>query len=179
VLIVRDVLGWSAKETAALLDSSVPSVNSALQRARAALKQHLPERRLEWSSSEAASDEERALLQRYLEASERADADAIAELLAEDAHFSMPPDPLQVTGRREIIESWKSGGFGTEEYRDWRGMVVGANRQPAIAWYLRKPGEAEHRAFALDVLRMEDGAIVDVMAFPGTVLRAFGLPPTA
>ena len=179
VLLVRDVLGWSAKETAALLDTSVASVNSALQRARGALKEHLPERRLEWSSDSAASEGERALLERYLEASERADADAIAELLAEDALFAMPPEPVQVVGRDAIVESWKEGGFGTEEYRDWRGVVVGANRQPAVAMYLRRPGEEKHTLFALDVLGIEAGAITTVITFYGTALAAFGLPETA
>jgi RNA polymerase sigma-70 factor (ECF subfamily) len=90
----------------------------------------------------------------------------------------MPPEPFQVTGGRAIVDSWKEGGLGTEEYRDWIGKIVYANRQPAIAWYLKKPGWKEHRAFALDVLRVEDGEITQVLAFSGSVLRAFGLPET-
>ena len=178
VLLVRDVLGWSAKETAALLDSSVASVNSALQRARGALKEHLPERRLEWPADRDATEEERELVQRFLEATERGDLDGLADLLSDDAHFCMPPEPFQVSGGREIVESWKEGGLGTEEYRDWIGRIVYANRQPAVAWYLKKPGDAEHKAFALDVLRIEGGEITQVLAFPGAVLSAFGLPET-
>src|SRR5688500_2857840 len=91
VLIARDVLGWSAAESAALLDVTVAAVNSALQRARATLKQHLPRHRLDWAPGSEPSREERELLQRYMDASERGDAEAMIELLREDAFFAMPP----------------------------------------------------------------------------------------
>ena len=90
VLIVRDVLGWSAKETASLLDTSVASVNSALQRARATLRKHLPERRLEWAPASDPTEEERTLLRGYLDAVVRTDADAFAATLRRDTGFAMP-----------------------------------------------------------------------------------------
>jgi len=90
VLIARDVLGWSAKEAASLLDTSVASVNSALQRARATLRNHLPEPRLEWATASDPTEEERALLRRYLDAVVRTDADALAATLREDTGFTMP-----------------------------------------------------------------------------------------
>jgi RNA polymerase sigma-70 factor (ECF subfamily) len=178
VLILRDVLGWSAKDTAALLEGSVASVNSALQRARAALKLHLPERRLEWASGSDASDAERALVRRYVEATERADADALAEIMREDARFSMPPEPGLYVGRELIVASWKEGGFGTEAYRDFRCVVTRANMQPAVANYLRRPGDSAYRALAMDVLRIEDGAVAEITAFGADVFPAFGLPET-
>ncbi|MGH3022442.1 MAG: sigma-70 family RNA polymerase sigma factor [Gaiellaceae bacterium] len=84
VLVVRDVIGWSAKETAELLDMSVASVNSALQRARENLRRRLPRRRLEWASESDPSAQERAMLERILAATVRADADAIVALLHEE-----------------------------------------------------------------------------------------------
>ena len=99
-LILRDVLGWSAKDTASLLEASVVSVNSALQRARATLRDRLGEPRTEWARSSEPTEEERDLLRRYVDAHERADADALAELLRDDARLTMPPHPTWYAGRR-------------------------------------------------------------------------------
>jgi RNA polymerase sigma-70 factor (ECF subfamily) len=175
-LILRDVLGWPAKDTAALLELSVPSVNSALQRARAALRERLPERRDDWGSQ--GSEEELALVRRYVEASERGDAAALAAMLSEDARFSMPPEPGVWVGREAIFAVWDEGGFGTEEFGDIRCVLTAANRQPAVANYVRQPGEDAHRALALDVLRLEGGEITDIVTFPPAVYPAFGLPMT-
>lgn len=177
VLILRDVLGWSAKDTAALLESSVASVNSALQRARATLKQHLPERRLEWAPGSDPSAEERALLQRYIDASERGDGDALAQMMREDARFSMPPEPGLWVGNEAIVAAWQEGGFGTEEWGDLRCTVTRANMQPAVACYHRRPGDSEYRALAIDVLRIEDGMVAEIVTFPGNLFPAFELPP--
>jgi RNA polymerase sigma-70 factor, ECF subfamily len=177
VLILRDVLGWPAKDAASLLETSVASVSSALQRARATLKTHLPERRLEWTPGSDPSKEERELLQRYVDASERADADALLELMHEDARFSMPPEPGMWAGREAIVAAWKEGGFGTEEYRDFRCLLTRANMQPAVACYLRRPGDSDHRPLAMDVLRIEDGAVAEIVSFPGSLFPAFELPP--
>jgi RNA polymerase sigma-70 factor (ECF subfamily) len=109
VLILRDVLGWSAKDAASLLEASIASVNGALQRARATLRDHLPERRTEWAPSSGPSKEERELLRRYLQAHERADADALAEFLREDARLTMPPHPTWYAGRKAILIASQKG----------------------------------------------------------------------
>jgi RNA polymerase sigma-70 factor, ECF subfamily len=177
VLILRDVLGWSAKETALLLEASVGSVNSALQRARATLRDRLPERRTEWAPSSGPSEEERELLRRYVEAHERADTDALAELLREDARLVMPPHPTWYAGREAILTAMGQGF--DPEFGRLRTLVAGANMQPAAAHYLRRPGESAYRPLALDVLRLEGGrvAAIDSFVFPG-LFPAFGLPPT-
>jgi RNA polymerase sigma-70 factor (ECF subfamily) len=177
VLILRDVLGWSAKDTASLLDTSVAAVNSSLQRARATLKRRLPVRRADWAPEPEPSPAEQALVQRYIEATERLDTDALLEMLTEDARFSMPPEPGVWVGRDAVVSSWLEGGFGTGEYRDFRLIATRANRQPAVANYLRRPGDSEYRALAVDVLRIEDGAIAEIMAFGPEVFAALGLPP--
>jgi len=176
VLILRDLLGWSAKETASLLETSVASANSALQRARATLKQHLPARRLEWAPSSEPTEEERAVLQRYMEATEQADADALAELLAEDVRCSMPPTPAWLQGREDVMIAMVQGL--APEFGQWRLLPTWANRQPAAACYLRRPGEVEYRAFAIDVLRVEDGRVAEITAFSAELFPAFGLPAT-
>jgi RNA polymerase sigma-70 factor (ECF subfamily) len=177
VLILRDVLDWPAKDTAALLETSVAAVNSALQRARAGLKEHLGERRAEWAPGADPTEAERDLLERYVEASERADAQAIAALMREDATWSMPPEPGLHRGRDAIVGSWLEGGMGTPEFGEFRCVVTSANRQPAVACYLRQPGETGYTALAIDVLRIEEGEIADITSFTSAVFAAFGLPP--
>ena len=176
VLILRDVLGWSAKDAAALIDASVNSVNSALQRARATLRQQLGERRTEWARSAEPSAEEHELLRKYVDAHERADADALAALLREDARLTMPPHPTWYEGRAAIRIAAGKGfepSFGT-----LRTLVTAANRQPAAAHYLRRPGESEYRALALDVLSVQDGRIAEISSFVSPELfPAFGLAP--
>ncbi len=179
VLVLRDVLGWSAKETAALLDTSVAAVNSGLQRARATMQQHLPERRLEWPAGVDADTAQRRLLERYVEASERGDADALAGLLHEEVRFSMPPTPGVWEGREKVVGGWVEGGFGSADFGRMRCVLTSANRQPAVACYLQRAGEGAFRPLALDVLRIEDGTITEIVTFPGEeVFEAFGLPPT-
>jgi RNA polymerase sigma-70 factor, ECF subfamily len=177
VFILRDVLGWSAKDTASTLDTSVPSVNSALQRARATLKRRLPVRRADWARGSEPTPAEDALVKRYIDATESLDTDSLRELLAEEARFSMPPEPGVWTGRDAIVNAWVEGGFGTGDYRDFRLLATRANMQPAIANYIRRPGESEYRPLAVDLLRIEDGLITEIIAFPGSVFPALDLPP--
>jgi RNA polymerase sigma-70 factor, ECF subfamily len=178
VLIARDVLGWSAAESAAVLDASVAAVNSALQRARATLKQHLPRHRVDWAPDSEPSPDERELLQRYMEASERGDAKAMVKLLREDAFFAMPPEREWHVGNEKIVEAWVTGGFGDDSWGHLRCVLSGANRQPAVAFYVKRAGDSEYRPLALDVLRIEGGALAEVTAFPlEPLLRALGLPP--
>ncbi len=177
VLILRDVVGWSAKETADLLDTSVASVNSALQRARETMRARLPQQRSEWAAT--GDEEERALAARYIAALEADDAAAFVDMLREDAVFSMPPQPETYVGNQTIVDSWVTGGFGSEDFGHLRGTLTYANRQPAIANYHRKPGDDTYRLFAIDVLRIEDGKIAGILAFGADAgMAAFGLPET-
>jgi RNA polymerase sigma-70 factor, ECF subfamily len=176
VLILRDVLGWSAKETASLREASVASVNSALQRARATPRDCLGERRMDWARSSEPSGEERELLRRYVDAHERADADALAELLREDACLTMPPHPVWYEGREAIVIASQKGF--DPEFGRLRSVVVGANGQPAVAHYLRRPGDADYRPLAFDVLRIEGGRVAEITSFVlPELFPAFGLPP--
>jgi RNA polymerase sigma-70 factor, ECF subfamily len=177
VLILRDVLGWSAKEAAALLDTSVASANSALQRARETLRRRLPERRSEWAHDPAASDEERELLRRYIEVHERLDVAAFAELLSDEATFSMPPEPTLAIGRDDVMRLLRESGFGTPPFADLKLLPLRANRQPAAANYRRAPRDSVYRPMALDVLRFEGGRVAELTAFDPKLFEAFGLPP--
>lgn len=179
VLILRDVLGWPASETAALLDMSVAAVKSALQRARPTLRASLPNRRTEWSGSDTgAQDDDRVLLQRFVEATERDDMAALAEMLREDAVQTMPPHPERFDGREAIIAMWSSAMVGPDAWGDWRAVATGANLQPAVANWFRAPGEDTFTASNLDVLRFEDGLIAEIMTFEARLFPAFGLPPS-
>ena len=176
VLILRDVLGWRARAVAELLEISEASVNSALQRARAVLKEHLPADRGAWAAPGSAA--ERSVVERYMTLTEAGDAAGLAALMAEDARFMMPPETGLYRGRDTIVAAWVQGGFGSPDLGSFRLLDTRANRQPALANYIRKPGATEFAALAIDVLRIEDGAVVDVFAFPGSVFAAFGLPNT-
>jgi RNA polymerase sigma-70 factor (TIGR02960 family) len=175
VLIARDVLGWRAKETAELLGMSVAAVNSALQRARAGLKEHLPERRVEWPTGDPDA-QERALINRYVEACERGDAALLTDILHDDLRFSMPPDPGVWTGRENVVNAWVTGGFGAEDFGELRLIETRVNRLPALANYHRKPGEGVWRALAVDVLTIADGRVIDITAFHAPVFPSLGLP---
>jgi RNA polymerase sigma-70 factor (TIGR02960 family) len=173
VLLLRDVLGWSAREAAATLDMTVAAANSALQRARATLRARLPARPSEWSGS-APTEEERLLLEGFIDAHERADAAAAAALVREDIRVTMPPHPWCFDGLaaiRPLLEQ------GLTEPGEWRLVPTRANRQPTAATYLRAWGDTEFRAFKFDVLRIEGGRIVEITTFDATLFPAFGLPP--
>lgn len=173
--IVRDVLGWPASETASLLETSVAAANSALQRARATMQQHLPARRAEWAARDS-SDEERALLERFIDAHERCDAAAAVAISARDIRITMPPNPFHFEGI-EAIAPLLERAFGEDRDGDWRLVPTQANRMPTAASYLRRPGDSEFRAFKFDVLRIEDGDIAEITTFGAGLFPAFGLPP--
>jgi RNA polymerase sigma-70 factor (ECF subfamily) len=163
ILLMRDVLDWSATETAALLETTEASVNSALRRARATLRERLPAPPRDRPPAPDPRAEERAVLARYMAAHDRGDLPALAALLREDARLIMPPYRGWYQGRATIL---RMAPLGFEpSFGHLRGVPTGANRQPAVAWYLRRPGEAAHRPLALDVLRLEDGAITEITTF--------------
>jgi RNA polymerase sigma-70 factor, ECF subfamily len=178
-LILRDVLGFSALQTAEFLEGSVASVNSALQRARATMRHHLPERRLDWASPAESTEQERAVLRRYVDAVERADLAAMAELLAEDVRATMPPYLAWFADRDGVLAalaaSWDPSS--PDFVGRFRIVPTRANGQPAAAAYVRLADDEEYRAFAISVLRVDGGRIAEMTAFHDTRLfQAFGLP---
>ena len=171
-LIARDVLGWPASETAELLETSVAATNSALQRARVTMQEHLPERRAEWPTREPSA-EERALLARFIDAHERCDGEAAVAISAQNLRITMPPNPFFFEGIDQIAPLLqKALAEG-----DWRLVPTVANRMPTAASYLRRPGDSEFRAFKFDVLRIEGGKIAEITTFGAALFPEFGLPP--
>ena len=130
----------------------------------------------DWARSWDPSEEERELLRRYVDAHERADADALAELLRNDARLTMPPHPTWYEGREAILIASQQGF--DPEFGHLRSLAVGANTQPAVAHYLRRPGESDYRPLAVDVLRIEGVRVAEITSFVFPELfPAFGLPP--
>ena len=171
MLILRDVVGWSADETAGLLDLSVAAVKSALQRARETMRERLPRRRAEWAGH--PTREERALLARWVAALEAADTDALARLLRADVRVSFPPAPLWYDGREAFIE----GADRHVAVGEYAFVPTSASLQPAVAIYLRRPEDTLFRPLALEVLRVEDGQIAEVVDFgDASLFERFGLP---
>jgi RNA polymerase sigma-70 factor (ECF subfamily) len=172
VLILCEVLRWQATEVAELLDTTVPSVNSALQRARATLA----------ASNVSAGDpspplaeEDEALLARYVEAFERYDIDALTSLIQEDATQSMPPYDMWLRGRADIFAWWFGPGIGCRGSRLL--PTVGANGSPAFGQYKPAAGGG-HEPWALQVLEISDGRVVEFTFFLDTdkLFPLFGLP---
>ena len=178
VLILREVLGFSAKEVAETLDTTVASVNSAMQRARKSIEERLPEQSQQETLRSLDDEELRQIVDAYVDAWERNDVDAVVELLAEDATFSMPP-LASWFGGREQIAIFLAGSPMSGDWR-WRAIRTQANGQPALAYYTWDPETERYEPFALNVLSFKDGRISDVTAFiahtapdsdPETILR--------
>ena len=168
VLILRDVLDWSAKEVAAALGDSVAAVTSALQRARAGVATAVP-------PPTAPAREERALVNRFMAAWEAVDIDGLVALLTEDAVMTMPPERIRVAGARSIGRF-----FGTVpldgRLDQIRLHVTAANREPALAAYALTDGT--YRAYGLMVLEIDGGRISGIVGFPGTLALPAGRPAT-
>jgi RNA polymerase sigma-70 factor (ECF subfamily) len=175
VLILCEVLNWRASEVAELLDTSVAAVNSALQRARATLEA----RDLTASDAEpsALDEPDRELLARYVEAFERYDMEALTSLIREDATQSMPPYELWLSGRDDIFGWWWGPGIGCRGSRVI--PTVSANGSPAFGQYKPSPTGHGYDPWALQVLEIEDGKIVELTFFldTETIFPLFGLPP--
>ncbi len=172
-LVLRDVLSWSVPEVAELLEASPASVNSLLQRARTTARTHLPaDRRDDWAAPEVTKAEH-AVLDRYIAAHESGDLAATLELIADDIRITMPPAPYVYEGRAGVEELVaRADGFG-----EWRLLPVRADRQPAAACYVRRPGQDVFSAFKVDVLNVVDGRIAEITTFGVKHFPAFGLPP--
>jgi RNA polymerase sigma-70 factor (ECF subfamily) len=174
-LILRDVLGWTARESADLLDTSVTAANSALQRARATLRARWPGGRGDWAPAAPPDAAQRDLLERYVAAHERADPAALVDLLRDDVRLTIEPDVGEWTGRPGVAGALHEGMTTPGA---WRMLPTAANRQPAVAGYVRAAGEAVFRPFVLSVLSPGPGGdlvAMDVFHVP-ELFPAFGLP---
>ncbi|HEV2415149.1 MAG TPA: sigma-70 family RNA polymerase sigma factor [Candidatus Dormibacteraeota bacterium] len=175
VLILRDALDWSAKETADLLDMTLPSVNSALHRARTTMRDALPHEDETDPRVTRPTNEEQALLQRFMDAFERADAASLTSILREDARLTMPPALMWFDGRDSVMGLYRQL-LGPDSFGDFKLVATAANRQPAAVSYLRARGKREYRLTGLNVLRIVEGAIAEVTAFRPDLCTVFNLP---
>ena len=172
VLILREVLRWEASEVAQLLDTTVQSVNSALQRARATLAKS------KLSMADPAprlSDSDRSMLERYVSAFERYDLSALTSLIREDATQSMPPFDMWLSGRDDIMTWWFGPGIGCKGSRVL--PAISANGMPTFGQYKIDP-DGGHAPWALQVLELKDGKIGEFTFFLDTarLFPLFGLP---
>ena len=176
VLLLRDVQGYSAAETASILELSVPAVTSALQRARAAIAERTMARDAGWSPA-GITDNDRALLAAFIEAHERQDPVAVLAVIREDVRVAMPPDPVLRIGR-EPVAQLAAFAFDRSVFGDWRLLPTAANRMPAAASYLRRVGSDVYVPFKLDVLRISGSQIAEITTFNASLFGRFGLPPS-
>ena len=171
-LVLRDVLGFSASETAQILDATPASVNSALQRARAGFR---PTRDPEHVVL-PRSDAEAELVSRFVEAFQRGDLSGVVGLLTEDSVLSMPPEPVEFRGPQLIGEFLHSRGIWGQTLKL---VPTRANNQPAFGYYLPDPNAAVHRASGLLVLTVANDGVCAITRFSDRgVLARFGLPRT-
>ena len=174
VLILREVLGFSAKEVAATLETTVASVNSALQRARRTVDERLPEQSQQATLRSLGDDGVRELVERFTDAFEGGEIDAILSLLAEDATFAMPPYPGWYEGRDAISDSWLMPGGPPPRLHY---VPARANGQLALGTYALDSGSDRYLPIALDVLTLQGGRIAEILAFRDTgIFGRFGLP---
>jgi RNA polymerase sigma-70 factor (ECF subfamily) len=163
VLILREVLGYSAREVAESLDTTVPSVNSALQRARKSIDDRLPEQSQQATLRTLGDDAMRDVVERYLDAWDRGDVDGVVAMLTEDATFAMPPLASWFGGREEI--GIFLAGYPLSGRWRWRHVQTRANGQPALAFYSWDEDEQTYLPFALNVLTLRGDRISSVTAF--------------
>ncbi|NVB85046.1 MAG: RNA polymerase subunit sigma-70 [Kofleriaceae bacterium] len=171
VYLCREVLGWTAAETAETLEISVAAANSALQRARETVDRNAGTHPMPSEPSES----ERAVLAAFIDAHQRGDAAAAFALMREDIRVTMPPLPAVYVGRdsiRPLLVQAFEAGMG-----EWRLVPTMANRMPAAVSYLRAPGDTAFRLFKIDVLRVVDGTVAEITTFDGRgMTTAFDIP---
>src|SRR5246127_3882895 len=176
VLVLRDVLGWQAREVAEILETSTAAVNSALQRARTQLADSGP---MPEELGEPNEPEVRDVLDRYMAAFEHADVDGLTQLLRTDVELEMPPIPTWFTGRDAVREFLARVVLRTPG--QWRLAYTRANGAPAFALYQRAQDDSSgfFQAHGLDVLSLVGGRIARIVAFNDpTLVAKFGLPET-
>ncbi|WP_037410332.1 sigma-70 family RNA polymerase sigma factor [Candidatus Solirubrobacter pratensis] len=170
-LMLRDVLGFRAREAAETLDTTVESVNSALARARRTLERRLPERSQQQTLRALGDDGVRQVVERYMDAMERADVEAIVGLLSEDAVWSMPPLPESYRGEEAIRAFLHAGPLNQR----WRHLPTHANGQAAVGCYILH--KDRYRAAVIDVLTLDGPRISAITAFiDPRLFKPFGLP---
>ena len=162
VLILREVLGFSAREVAESLETTVASVNSGLQRARATVDERLPEQSQQATLRALGDEELRRIVEAYMDAMQRGDVPAVVGMLAEDAAWSMPPLAAWFTG--DALTGFLTLGPLSGAWR-WAHSAASANGQPAVGAYTWDPGEEGYLPFALDVLTLEGAKIKAITSF--------------
>lgn len=163
VLILREVLGYTAREVAATLETTTASVNSALQRARATVASRAPEQSQQATLRALGDEGLREVVGGYVEAWDRGDIEGVVAMLTEDACFSMPPLRTWYGGS-EALRGFLTGGPLSGDWR-WRHVLIRASGQPALAFYCWNDDAGAHLAFALNVLTLRGDRISDVTAF--------------
>ena len=163
VLILREVLGYSAREAAEMLDTTTASVNSALQRARATVEERLPEQSQQATLRALGDERLREVVDGYVDAWQRGDVQAVVGMLTEDATFAMPPLGTWFGGR-DAIAIFLAGSPLSGRWR-WRPLPVQASGQPALAFYSWDPDEEAYLPFALNVLTLRGDRVSDITAF--------------
>ncbi len=176
VLILRDALGFSAKEVAEALETTVGSVTSALQRARASIEDRLPAESQQANLRSIGDNKARALVEGYVAAWEAADVDGVVALLTEDVALEMPPIPTWYRGREDAAEFFGSELF-SGDHRDIRLLPTRANGQLAFGAYNKEPGADHYTPMNLHVLQLRGDRIAEIYAFLTADMHArFGLP---
>lgn len=172
-LILRDVLGFSARDAADTLDTTVSAINSSLQHARKTVKARVPERSQQLNSKQLGDIGLRRIVERYIRALEDADIDAVVSMLAEDATWSMPPHPEWFQGHDRISGFLTTGPFRVR----WRHLPLEVNGQPAVACYAWDEAAGAYRADVIDVLTLDGAHIRAVTAFVDpSLFTVFDLP---
>jgi len=172
VLILREVLGLSAREVAQALDTTAASVNSALQRARKTVDELLPERSQQTTLRTLGDDGLRGLVERYVAAWESRNVEAMVSVLVEDATFAMPPFPCWFSGREDVV------AFVSQFRPTLRHVVTSAGGQVGIAWYILDPRRGVYLPAAMEVLTIEGDRVQGITAFADSaaLYPRFGLP---
>jgi RNA polymerase sigma-70 factor (ECF subfamily) len=176
VLVLREVLGFSAREVADALDTSVAAVNSALQRARKVVDERMPPISQQATLRALGDERMRAIVEEYTDALERGDVDAVMALLTEDATWSMPPLPEWYGGHAAIVGFLEGGPMR----KRWRHLATHANGQLAVGCYMWDDEAGVYAAQVIDVLTLRGDRIAAITAFiDGSLFPRFGLPAVA